>query len=232
MKTDARRLPATPIALAAALLTAFLVLVSPLSASAHDSLISSSPEAGATVETLPSELTLTFSAKLIDGDGATEVTVIDPSRASVTDGPATVDGAVVTQPLVTEAAAGEYEVTWKVVSSDGHPTSKTFTFTVATSTLGAPTAPENTATPEPTPSQTAAPAPAPTTSDTAAPGDEPSGSEQPSESTAWIWIVAIVGFLILVVAVVITIALRGRGSADSELSSDASGGDSDAPSER
>ena len=231
MKTDARRLPATPIALAAALLTAFLVLVSPLSASAHDSLISSSPEAGATVETLPSELTLTFSAKLIDGDGATEVTVIDPSRASVTDGPPSVDGAVVTQPLVAEAAAGEYEVTWRIVSSDLHPTSKTFTFTVATSTLGAPANPENTATTEATPpSQTAAPAP--TTSDTAAPGDEPSGSEQPSESTAWIWIVAIVGFLILVVAVVITIALRGRGSADSELSSDASGGDSDAPSER
>ena len=84
MKTTARRLPAAPIALAAALLTAFLVLFAPLSASAHDSLIASSPEADGTVETLPTELTLTFSAKLIDGEGATEIVVTDPAGTPVT----------------------------------------------------------------------------------------------------------------------------------------------------
>lgn len=228
MKTDARRLSAAPIALAAALLTAFLVLVSPLSASAHDSLISSSPEAGGTVDTLPSELTLTFSAKLIDAEGATEVVVTDASGASVTDGPATVNGAVVTQPLVAEAAAGEYDVTWRVVSSDGHPISETFGFTVATSTLtGATTAPESTPTAEPTePAQTAAPAP------TAESTGEPIVAEEPSASTAWIWILAIAGIVILAVAVVVAFALKGRGSSPSGHSPDAPGGDSGAPSER
>ena len=134
MKTTARRLPAAPVALAAAFLTAFLVLFAPLSASAHDSLLASSPEADSTVDTLPAELTLTFSAKLIDETGATEVVVTDPSGNSVTEGAATVEGAIVTQQLATEAPAGAYHVIWKVVSSDGHPTSGEFDFTVANST--------------------------------------------------------------------------------------------------
>ena len=139
MKTTARRLPAAPVALAAAFLTAFLVLFAPLSASAHDSLLASSPEADSTVDTLPAELTLTFSAKLIDETGATEVVVTDPSGNSVTEGAATVEGAIVTQQLATEAPAGAYHVIWKVVSSDGHPTSGEFDFTVANSTETAPT---------------------------------------------------------------------------------------------
>lgn len=218
MKTDARRLPAAPLALAAALLTAFLVLIAPLSASAHDSLTASSPEAGSTVDTLPAELTLTFSAKLIDGEGATEVVVTDPSGASVTDGAATVNGAIVTQPLVAEAAAGLYTVTWRVVSSDGHPISEEFEFTVATSTLSAPTAePEATPTGEPTePAQTAAPAPS---SDST---DEPADTDESSASTAWIWILAIAGILIIVVAVVVAVALKGRGTGSSRRSTDAS----------
>lgn len=230
MKTDARRLPTAPLALAAALLAAFLVLVAPLSASAHDSLTASSPEAGSTVETLPAELTLTFSAKLIDGEGATEVVVTDASGASVTDGPATVNGAVVTQPLVADAAAGAYTVLWRVVSSDGHPISEEFGFTVTTSTLSAPTATPETAAPEtaePTePEQTAAPAPASESTDGS------TAPEESSASTAWIWILAIAGVLVVVVAVVIAFALRGRGSSASERSTDPSAADSDAPSER
>lgn len=229
MKTDARRLPTAPIALAAALLAAFLVLVAPLSASAHDSLTASSPEADSTVDTLPSELTLTFSAKLIDGEGATEVTVTDASGASVTDGPPTVNGAIVTQPLVAEAAAGAYKVVWRVVSSDGHAISEEFGFTVTDSSLVAPTAPEETPTTEPTqPAQTAAPAPPSATAST----DEPVAAEDSSASTAWIWILAIAGILIVIVAVVVAFALKGRGSSPSVRSADPSAGDSDASSER
>lgn len=153
MHTSARRFPSTPSALAATLLAALLTLAAPLSASAHDSLLSSSPAADTTVATLPAELTLTFSAGLVDGQGATEVVVTDAAGSSVTDGPATVDGATVTQPLVSEADAGVYHVIWKVVSSDGHPTSEEFFFTVATSTLTAPT-PAPTAEPSVTPSAT------------------------------------------------------------------------------
>ena len=219
MKTTARRLPAAPVALAAALLTAFLVLFAPLSASAHDSLLASSPEADSTVDTLPAELTLTFSAKLIDETGATEVVVTDPSGNSVTEGAATVEGAIVTQQLATEAPAGAYHVIWKVVSSDGHPTSGEFDFTVANSTETAPTAEPSA---EPTETATAAPAPVAT----AGPGTDVTpapGSDDSSASTTLIWVLAIVGVLVIL-GIVVWLVVRGRR--------DPASTDSDLPSER
>lgn len=216
MKTTARRLPAAPTALAAALLTAFLVLFAPLSASAHDSLLASSPEADSTVDVLPAELTLTFSAKLIDGEGATEIVVTDPEGDSVIDGAPTLNGAVVTQPLVSEAPAGAYHVVWKVVSSDGHPTSGEFDFTVANAT-------ESTATAEPTASPTTA---EPTPAATAGPGTDVTPAPEESDSspaTTMIWVLAIAGVLVIL-GIVVWLVTRGRsGSAHA---------DSDAPSER
>ncbi|MEV7611271.1 copper resistance protein CopC [Microbacterium sp. NPDC089320] len=219
MKTTVRRLPTAPIALAAALLTAFLVLFAPLSASAHDSLLASSPEADSTVDVLPDELTLTFSAKLIDETGATEVVVTDPSGGSVTDGAATVEGAIVTQPLAAEAPAGVYHVIWKVVSSDGHPTSGEFDFTVTTSTEAAPTAEPSG---EPTATATAAPEP----SATAGPGTDATPApveEDSSASTAMIWVLGILGALVIA-GIVVWLVVRGRR--------DPASTDSDLPSER
>ncbi|MFB4352263.1 copper resistance protein CopC [Microbacterium sp. LS_15] len=227
MKTVARRRPLVPVALAAALLTAFLLFAAPLPASAHDSILGSSPEADSTVDTLPTTLTLTFSAKLIDGDGATEVVVTDASGASVTDGAAAVDGAIVTQPLVAEAAAGAYHVIWKIVSSDGHPTSGEFDFTVANSTVVAPT-PDPSATPEATPSAEATAAPA------ATPTPQPSASaaEDGSSATTWIWLLAIAGVLAAAVAGVIAVALKGRARDAETAAADPSEPDSGTPSER
>lgn len=205
-----------PAVLAAVLLTAFLVLFAwPQQASAHDSLIDSSPAADSAVDTLPAELTLTFSAALIPGDGSTEVVVTDADGASVTDGEPRLDGALVTQPLVAEAAAGEYHVLWKVVSSDGHPTSGEFFFTVTTGTgaAAAPTTEADDAT---------------TTTDevtTQAPADDPDMAAETSISPAWI----IGGIVVLLVAVIIVaLALRGRrGSGGPDGSAD-----SDTPAER
>lgn len=217
MKTSALRRSAAPLALAVTLLAAFLVLFSPLSASAHDALVSSSPAADESVETVPTELTLTFSAKLIDGEGSTEVVVLDPEENSVTDGPATVNGAVVTQPLQGSGPAGEYHVIWKVVSSDGHPTSGEYTFTV---TVGDDAAPTD----EPTASPTAA---APTTQQSATPqatttpASEDSGSS--SGASAWIWALSIGGILVIA-ALMLWYSTRTR--------KDRPAPDSDAPTER
>lgn len=210
MKTTAHSIPLAPAALAAALLTAFVVLFAPLSASAHDALIASSPAADGTVETLPGEITLTFSEKLITGEGATEVVVTDAAGASVTDGPATVDGAIVTQPLAAEGDAGVYHVVWKIVSSDGHPTSGEFSFTVTTSTVTAPTA-TPTATASTTPSET------PEAVATQAPQDAVEGADP-----VGFWVLGIVG--VLVVAAVVIVLLSRRGNRPPA--------GSDAPSER
>lgn len=203
MKTTALRRTAAPIALAATLLAAFLVLFSPLSASAHDALVSSSPAADSSVETLPAELTLTFSAKLIDGEGATKLTVTGPAGESVIDGAPTVDGAIVTQPLTGSGPAGEYRVVWRVVSSDGHPTSGKFSFTVTVGDEGA-------AKDEPT---TAPPTAAPTTEQTATPEatatTTPDAGEDAGAAPAWIWVFVILGAL-AVLGVVLWLTLRGR----------------------
>lgn len=201
MKTTARSIPFAPLALAATLLTAFLVLFAPLSASAHDALVASSPAADSTVETLPSEIALTFSDKLITGEGATELVVTDAAGTSVVNGPATVDGAVVRQPLVEGAAAGAYHVVWKIVSSDGHPTSGEFSFTVATSTLPVATA-------EPTTEPTASAQESPTS--TATPISSPTDS---SADPVGFWVLGIVGALVVAAAVILVLSRRGNRSA-------------------
>lgn len=205
MKIKALRHSTAPIAIAATLLAAALVLLSPLSASAHDALVSSSPAADESVEKVPAELTLTFNAKVIDGEGATEVVVTAPDGTSITDGAATVDGAIVTQPLQGAGPAGEYRVIWKVVSSDGHPTSGEYSFTV---TVGD----DALATAEPTAAPTTA---APTTEQTA----EPEATEatsvpvtdsgESSSASAWIWALAIGGIL-LVVALIVWYVMHAR----------------------
>ena len=200
MKTAARSIPFAPLALAAALLAAFLVLFAPLSASAHDTLVASSPVADSTVETLPAEITLTFSDKLITGEGATELVVTDASGASVVNGPATVNGAIVTQPLVAGGAAGTYHVKWKIVSSDGHPTANEFFFTVTTSTLTDPTAQ-----PSPAPSATAAQTVDPVNTPVADPVDS-------SGDAVGFWVLGIVGVLVLAAVVILVLSRRGNRS--------------------
>ncbi|MGV9768919.1 copper resistance CopC family protein [Microbacterium sp. NPDC003461] len=163
-----RRMPVLG-ATVAVLLAASLASASP--AAAHDTLVSTAPAADSTVETMPAELTLTYSAELIDAGDGTAVQVLSPSGADATAGDPVVDGAVVTVPLAEAAEAGEYAVTWRVVSSDGHPIDGTFSFTVAT-----PSAPQ----PSPEPTQTPQ---TPDESDAATATPVPSATPDPADGT-------------------------------------------------
>ncbi|WP_106813679.1 copper resistance CopC family protein [Microbacterium timonense] len=186
-------------ALVAAVLLAFGVAVTTASpAHAHDELIGSDPATGSTVDTLPAQLTLTFSAEIADDDGASAVEVTDAAGTSLTDGAPTVQDNVLTQSL-TGSASGAVTVLWKVVSSDGHPISGEFAFTVA----GAP-APTSTATTAPTPTETSAPSPtAPTPTVTG----EPAGAD---DSSALPWVIAGVLALALIAAIVYLAVSRSR----------------------
>lgn len=99
-------------------------------AAAHDELVSTNPADGATLTEAPASLELTYSGDIMDVDGANQVRVTNAAGESVTDGDPDIDGKVVTQDLATAAADGTYTVTWRVVSSDGHPIQGTFTYTV------------------------------------------------------------------------------------------------------
>lgn len=216
MQTTILRRSTAPFALAAALLAAFLVLFAPLSASAHDDLISSSPAADSTVDVLPPEIVLTFSADLISGGNGTEVRVLDANENLVSNGDPMVEGATVTQPLLAEADSGLYRVQWRVVSSDGHPTSKEFTFTVTNSTMPTadptPTATESASAPLASPTATATPTATPTLT-----AEDPADA---ASSPAWIWILVVLGILVIAAGITLAVILSRRRRSASPAGSD------------
>lgn len=107
---------------------AVAVLASVVPASAHDELLSSSPSAGERLPSPPDEISLRFSADVMDvgaqvivadGDG-TDWVAADPVVASGT----------VSVLLQGGMPVAGYEVRWRVVSADGHPISGVIPFTV------------------------------------------------------------------------------------------------------
>ncbi|WP_345750634.1 copper resistance CopC family protein [Microbacterium rhizophilus] len=207
---------------AAALSVGLGVLLAASPAAAHDSLISTDPATDSTVETMPEEISLSFSSALLTmSPQDTVVDVISPSGQDVSEGDAVVDGAVVRQAIGEAVGAGAYTVNWHVVSGDGHPTEGSYSFAVTTASEGTGVAPENDETqtappPKPvvTPTPTKeAPSAAPTTA-SAAPAPSENHDRSFGEVLPWILLgvtgIAIVGALI---AVLVT---RGRGGSDDD----------------
>lgn len=201
-----------------------LVVASP--ASAHDSLISSDPAADSSVETLPGEISLSFSAALLTmSPQDTVIDVLSPSGEDVSEGDAVVDGAIVRQQLGNAPEPGEYTVNWHVVSSDGHPTEGTFSFTVenasAPAETAAPVPPANDETTTAEPSRKPATMPTPTSSETTAPAGDEDEDRPFGELLPWI-LLGVTGIAIVGALTALLIS-RGRG-ADGD---GADGGDGD-----
>lgn len=114
-------------ALCGALLLAVLVAL-PAPAQAHDTLLESDPADGDTLETSPEDITLTFSADILDVSPL--VRISDESGEQVAEITPSIEGPVATATLPEQLPAGTYSVQWRVVSSDGHPIEDTFTLTV------------------------------------------------------------------------------------------------------
>lgn len=115
-----------------------LIAVAP--AFGHSELVSSDPPDGASLESAPSQVTLTFGAAVIGQ--FTEVRVSRDGIPIQVDPPASRDN-VVSQPLPADAPGGSWVVTYKIVSADSHPVSGQVRFTVAgaspTPTTNSPT---------------------------------------------------------------------------------------------
>lgn len=123
----------------ARILAVFVVAVVTLlggqvAAQAHDSLDSTLPANGSSVEAMPAKITITMSntpaalgaqIQIIDGTGADwsqgEVSVLDNAATIKTKG---------------GAPAGNYTVKWRLVSSDSHPVEGQFTFVAKTAAAG------------------------------------------------------------------------------------------------
>ncbi|MBF4620922.1 copper resistance protein CopC [Clavibacter sp. VKM Ac-2542] len=136
-----------------------------LSASAHNYLVSSSPAAGSTIDAPPSEVTLTFNDVILDlaaagggggdassgsapasgGSSVVQVTGPDGQGTHFETGCATDSGRTVSVPVAL-GGSGQYTVTWRVVSADGHPVSDSIAFAYqapagATASAGTPDGP-------------------------------------------------------------------------------------------
>jgi methionine-rich copper-binding protein CopC len=97
-------------------------------ASAHDKLISSDPASDQKLAEAPAEVSLTFSADVLDMGAA--VVVSDAAGTEWVSAAPTVDGPTVTAVLDPGMPDAGYEIRWRVVSSDGHPISGVVPFTV------------------------------------------------------------------------------------------------------
>jgi copper resistance protein C len=159
------------------------VLATAAPAFAHTTVKSSVPAANASVKSLPTVVKLTFSEHL---SILPKVSVEDSAGNVINSGKATLDGAVVTQP-VTPTVAGKYTVKWSAVAQDGDRSTGSFVFTLAV-------------TPPPAPSPTAPPTATvgPPTFTPAAPA--PIAADPKSTSRWWVWLLAAIGVVALVAA--------------------------------
>lgn len=108
------------------LLAVLITLLTAVPGSAHNELTESSPADGDSGPA-PTDVVLTFSGEIAPVGAAVEVSGPD---GLVSEGAAAVDGESVTQTLAANLPAGDYRVTWRVTSSDGHPISGEYGFTV------------------------------------------------------------------------------------------------------
>jgi copper resistance protein C len=163
----------------------------------HAQLLGSSPKDGSTVATVE-QVVLTFNE---DVDPTfVKVSVEGPEGSEAAGKPAVSDREV-TQALPADLPAGEHVVTYRVVSTDGHPVSGSVTFTstqAPTSSSPSPTTSSSTPSTPSTPSASASTVASPTPTVTTASTSGGAGDD----STPW-----------LVVAVVAVLAALGLGAA-------------------
>ncbi|MBC7724185.1 MAG: copper resistance protein CopC [Burkholderiaceae bacterium] len=222
------RFPALRVALVATAAAAIAVgIVSTAGpASAHNYLISSTPEAGSTLTVLPAQFQITTNDALLDLGTASEafaLQVQDSSGLYYGDGCVDIAGATMTT-TASLGAAGGYTVTWGVISTDGHPISDTFDFTwapdaTAVPSKGSATAPvcgtttieADVASPSPTPeTPTATPTATPTPTATLSPSTTATDDGTGDGGTAAPWII---GAVVAVAAgVAATLAFTRRRS--------------------
>lgn len=156
----AHRIQLLAATVVAAVVATLALILLPTPATAHDSIVSSYPAAASSVDSPPDEISITFSAELLGEGGTGLIQITGPDGVVYSEGEPEIAEATITQHLSADAPSGGYTVLWRVVSSDGHPTSGEYGFEVLAS---AP------ASPSPTPSATSAtptasPTPSPTES--------------------------------------------------------------------
>ncbi len=108
---------------------AALAVLAAAPAAAHTDLLSSDPADGATLQTVPEQVTLTFGEDLLpQGD---KLVAKDDTGVQVNLGPSKIAGPKLSATWPGTADAGTYTVSYRAVAADGHPLEGRLTFTIA-----------------------------------------------------------------------------------------------------
>lgn len=113
-------------ALVAAVLGSLVILVSPMPASAHTELASSTPANGAVLATAPAAVSFTFDEPLLPGVDTISINDADGQNVSSTS--VEPRGNTVSTNWPAGLPAGTYQVAYRIVSGDGHPVTGAITF--------------------------------------------------------------------------------------------------------
>ena len=134
-----------------AVLAAVFALLFASPVSAHAELVSSDPASGERLEAAPDTITMTFteSVNLVD-DG---IHLVDSVGATLKTPAPSVTGHTVTWPMPAHLPDGSYAVSWRVVSSDGHPVAGAFSFGIGAAASNGPATVQATPTSETAPWQ-------------------------------------------------------------------------------
>jgi len=123
-------------------LLAVLTLFPLPSAQAHAQLVASNPVAGAHLDALPTQVEVTFDGNLLNiGSAKTNVLIVKDGQGRQIDAKNSQEsGAKLSVGVSPVTASGDFTVSWRVVSGDGHPEEGSYQFTVAqVITSGLPT---------------------------------------------------------------------------------------------
>ena len=191
----------TAALLVVAVLAPALALGSP--AQAHSELVSTDPADGAVLEAPPQRVSFTFNEPLMPD--FVRFIATDPSGQTGDLPVSSVEGPTASIDWPAGAPGGEWTVSYRVVSQDGHPIEGGITFSYA---AASPTASPTSAAPTSAAPTSAAPTSAPPTS--AAPSPTTSPAADTSSGPNTLLIAGIAAVVIVIAAVVIALVARRR----------------------
>ena len=116
--------------------TILFLFTPPTWVGAHAELESSNPGAGSVLSAMPESISLTFGEVLItlEGEKVNTIVLTDPTGRDIPLSPSVAEEATLSTEIADLANStfepGEYKITYRVVSADGHPVSGSISFTL------------------------------------------------------------------------------------------------------
>jgi methionine-rich copper-binding protein CopC len=95
---------------------------------AHSELVTSNPSASANIQDLPEQIEIEFNEELLNLGTGNSISIVGPSGEDLGMGETSTEGAKIFRLLNTTSEYGQYQVTYRVASADGHVLKGSYTF--------------------------------------------------------------------------------------------------------